>query len=133
MTRRRRFATVAFRCLWVALASVSSAWAQYTFDPSADDEKVPGIRYFGSAKGPNGSLMPGVTFAFYAGASMYVFTTNEQGRFRGKLPLDTQPQQVVTKCHKTGFESVRITQRVGALGPQPTVQVDCVLQPKHAN
>ena len=114
------------------LAALSTASAQYSYDPSNADEQVPGMRYFGSAKDSQGSLLSGVSFVFDTGPALYVFVTDKQGRYRGNLPLGTVPAKVSAKCLKAGFRSVRLTQRRGSLGSRPTVQVDCVLQAEHA-
>jgi len=125
-SRLGRFAS--WWCAVVAASAMSIASAQYSFNPSNSDEQVPGIRYFGSAKDANGSLLPGVWFVFDTGSAMYAFVTDDLGRFRGQLPLATVPDKVSPKCRKAGFQVVHVTQRTGTLGPKPTVQVDCVLR-----
>jgi hypothetical protein len=115
--------------LTAALILIPSARAQYTYDPAAADEQIPGIRYFGSAKDDNGSLMPGVTILLDGGQSSFIFVTDEQGRFHGTLPLDAVASRISPKCWKSGFEFLRATKRPGPEAPKPTVQVDCVLRP----
>jgi len=111
-----------------ALTMISSASAQYVYNPANADEQVNGIRYFGSAKDNNGALLQGVTILLDANILSYVAVTDEQGRFRVSLPLDGWgADKVLPTCFKSGFEVVRITKRSGT-GPRPTVQVDCVLR-----
>lgn len=116
----------------VPLLIVAPAFAQYSYDPSNADEKGPGIRYFGSAKDENGSLLAGVTVLIDSDESAYVFVTDDQGRFRGKVPLNMVAGKVTAECSKAGFEMVRVSKRPGPAAPKPTVQVDCVLRPVKA-
>jgi hypothetical protein len=111
-----------------ALVLGATASAQYTYDPAADDERVPSIRYYGSAKDDKGSLLPGVSIEIDSPDSVYVFVTDEQGRFHANLPLGTVAEKVTAKCFRTGLQQVRVTKRPGPRGPRPTVQVDCVLR-----
>jgi hypothetical protein len=114
-----------------AQAVMSCAHAQYSFDPSNPDEQTPGIRYFGSAKDEKGVLIPGVTVLIVIGGrSSFVFVTDDQGRFRGTVPLtlpDSAPDTVAAKCSKTGYQFVKAIKRPGMGAPKPYVQVDCVL------
>jgi hypothetical protein len=111
-----------------ALALGATASAQYSFDPSADHEQGPAIRYFGSAKDDRGILLPGVSIQIDSPDAVYVFVTDEQGRFRANLPLETVPEKVSVKCFKTGLQLVRVMKRPGPKAPRPTVQVDCILR-----
>jgi hypothetical protein len=110
---------------------MSCAYAQYSFDPSNPDEQTPGIRYFGAAKDEKGVLLPGVTVLIVIGGrSSFVFVTDDQGRFRGTVPLtlaDSTPDTVAAKCSKMGYQFVRAIERPGLGAPRPYVQVDCVL------
>jgi hypothetical protein len=124
----RRGQGLAGWCGIVALIVISSAAAQYSYNPAAADEQQPGIRYFGSAKDDKGSLMAGVTVVLDTDQSSFVFITDEQGRFRGTLPLGTLPEKVAPKCSKAGFQFVRVSKRPAPAGPKPVVQVDCVLR-----
>jgi hypothetical protein len=112
----------------IALLVISSVSAQYTFDPSAADEQGNGIKYFGSAKDDKGSLIPGVTVLLSSGQNSFVFVTDDTGRFRGLLPVDTAPKTVSAKCAKSGFEFVKAIKRLGLDAPKPYVQVDCVIR-----
>jgi len=112
----------------VALVAMSAASAQYRFDPSAADEQGPSIRYFGSAKDDKGTLLSGVSVQIDGPDSVYVFVTDEEGRFHANLPLDMVPEKVTSKCFRAGLQQLRITARPGPKGPKPTVQVDCVLK-----
>jgi hypothetical protein len=112
----------------IAVLVISSASAQYTFDPSAADEQGNGVKYFGSAKDDRGSLIPGVTVLLTSGQNSFVFVTDDTGRFRGFLPAETAPKTVSPKCSKSGFEFVKAIQRLGLDAPKPYVQVDCVLR-----
>jgi len=118
-----------FACIvgTVALAT-NPAWAQYAFDPSAADEQMHGIKYFGAAKDEKGSLIPGVTILLSASQTSFVFVTDDAGRFRGILPVDALPGNFSPKCSKAGFQFVKATKRPGLDGPKPYVQVDCVLR-----
>jgi hypothetical protein len=113
-----------------ALTLVSSAWAQYIFNPANADEQGNGIRYFGSAKDDNGALLRGVTILLDTTELSYTAITDEQGRFHVLLPLaGWGADRVSPTCFKQGFEAVRVTKRPG-MGPRPTVQIDCVLRRK---
>ena len=112
----------------VAFASPTPAWAQYSFDQSRHDDEAPGVRYFGSAKDSKGSRLSGVTFVFDTGPAMYVFVTDDEGRFRGKLPLETTSAPVQARCSKPGYQLVRVTQRPGPKRAAAPIQVDCILQ-----
>jgi hypothetical protein len=114
-----------------AFGVLCAAHAQYLFDPSNADEQAPGIRYFGSAKDDKGILIPGVTVSISVGGkTSFVFVTDEQGRFRGNLPLPSEgsaKNDISPKCFKAGYQFMRATQRPGVNAPKPFVQVDCVL------
>jgi hypothetical protein len=114
-------------CL-LAIGAIAPAVAQYAYDPSNPDEQGPGIRYFGSAKDEKGSLLAGVTVLIDSDETSFVFVTDEQGRFRGKVPLNMVAAKVTADCSKPGFQTVRVTKRPGPQAPKPTVQVDCVLR-----
>jgi len=121
---RQRVTAMSLAALMVAIP----IRAQYTYDPAAPDEQLPGIRYFGSAKDDRGSLLPGVSVLIDSPQAAYVFVTDEQGRFHGNLPFALTPDKVAPRCFKVGFELVRVNKRPGPQGPKPTVQVDCVLR-----
>jgi hypothetical protein len=123
---------IARHCVPITLAMVPAALAQYSYDPTAADETGPGIKYFGSAKDDKGALMQGVTVFIEGDSADYVFVTDDQGRFRGKLPPGTLPEKVMAKCFKFGFQTIAVNKRPGPQGPKPTVQVDCVLRPEAA-
>jgi hypothetical protein len=113
----------------VACIAMSGASAQYRFDPSAADEQDgPSIRYFGSAKDDKGTLLPGVSVQIDGPDAVFVFVTDEEGRFHANLPLDMVAEKVTSKCFRAGLQQLRITTRPGPKGPKPTVQVDCVLR-----
>ena len=113
----------------ILLLAGSIAMAQYSFDMS-DIGEGDHIRYFGSAKDVNGKLVSGATILLAAaGYPSFVFVTDELGRFRGSLPLDAVADSVVATCSKSGFTFVRVTKRPGPEGVEPTVQVDCILDP----
>lgn len=125
---KRRHPRVAKLIGLFAFALGATASAQYTYDPSADDEQGPAIRYYGSAKDDKGTLLPGVSVQIDSQEGVYLFVTDEQGRFRANLPLNMVPEKVTPKCFKTGFQQVRVTKRPGPKAPKPTVQVDCILR-----
>jgi hypothetical protein len=120
---------IAMLCGVISLEPGSPARAQYTYNPANADEQEVGIRYFGAAKDTNGALVPGATIMLSSDLSSYVFVTDEQGRFRGSLPLGAVANKVTPKCFKAGFQAVQVTKRPGPPGVKPTVQVDCVLRP----
>ena len=102
-----------------------------TYDPSAADEQQPGIRYFGAAKDQNGVLLAGVTIVIeIGGVNTFVFITDEQGRFRGRIPLEVKGSvsSAAMKCSKSGYRFVKAIKRPGIDAPKPYVQVDCVMQ-----
>lgn len=127
-TMKRRRSRVCRSIGLFALALGATASAQYSFDPSAADEQGPAIRYFGSAKDDRGILLPGVSIQIDGPDSVYVFVTDEQGRFRANLPLETVAEKVSVKCFKAGLQLVRVMKRPGPKAPRPTVQVDCILR-----
>ena len=119
--------------MWVwsilaGLAMVASASAQYGYDPSAGDTGVPGIHYFGSVKDDRGSFLSGATITLTTEWGKYVFVTNDEGRFRGNLPVDMVPEKVSPQCFKTGYQLVQITKRPETNRSKVSVQVDCVLR-----
>jgi hypothetical protein len=110
----------------LSLIFLSSAEAQYTFDPAAHDDD--GIRYFGSAKDTDGALLKDVTISIDSGRSSYVFITDEVGRFKVTLPLGTAPEATTLRCSKAGYYFVRVTKRVEIRPSRLSVQVDCQLR-----
>ena len=117
------------RCCWAAVAAVaaSAAAAQYVYNPANADEG-PGVRFFGSAKNDDGALLPGVSILLENGQLSVLIATNDQGRYRVDLPVDTQPERVTAKCFKTGMQFVRMVRRSAPKGPKVMVQLDCVLR-----
>jgi hypothetical protein len=125
--RQRSMSAIVLGAL--AIMGGSIAVAQYVFDPTAPDEVgPPGIRYFGSVKDEEGRLLAGATIALVADKRNFVFVTDMQGRFRGKLPLDLTSTKIAVKCWKAGFLFVRVAKRPGPAAVSPTVQVDCMLR-----
>jgi hypothetical protein len=121
--------TAVGRCLLTVVALVSSAQAQYFYNPAKADEQTPGIRYFGSAKDINsGAFLPGVSVVIDGQQWLFVLVTDEQGRFRSKLPLTALTEKVTVRCGKPGFDLVRVEYRPGPKSAaRPSMQVDCVL------
>ena len=135
MVVRRAFGIIRQNALrWILNTAVAQtfmvcAYPQYLFDPSNADEQTPGIRYFGSAKDEKGVLMPGVTVFIEYGSKSFVFVTDDQGRFRGFVPLTLPaPDKSSSKCSRPGYQLVSATERPGLNAPKPYVQVDCVLR-----
>jgi hypothetical protein len=120
-------AFLALACLCPAQAQQQAQQQSYLYDPSAVDEQT-GIKYFGAAKDSNGVLLKDVTFKLVTSQSTFVFVTDDQGRFRGNLPLGMTPEKVISTCFKAGFQMTRIDVRPGPKAPKPTVEVDCFLR-----
>jgi hypothetical protein len=123
--KRARRPLLAAGSVLAGLAVISSASAQYIFDPSNADEQGGGIKYFGSAKDDRGSLVPGATIQI---AGAFTLVTDEQGRYRGFVneiyPGETTP----IVCFKPGYAFVRVIKRPGpAGGVAQTFQADCIL------
>lgn len=112
----------------IASITASAAAAQYVYNPANADEG-PGVRFFGSVKDDGGVLLPDVSVLLESGQLSVLIATNEQGRYRVDLPVDTQPERVTAKCFKKGFQLVRMNRRPGPKGPKVMVQLDCVLRP----
>jgi hypothetical protein len=129
--RNRSFTAVLMVWLVYALTG-PAAMAQnfYTFDPNnADEATKPGIRYFGAAKDESGKLVSGATIVLEYGQASFIFVTDEQGRFKTKLPLEAVAAKVSAQCSKSGFKVERVTKRRGpAEGAIQAVQVDCMLR-----
>jgi hypothetical protein len=117
----------ALTCLSTAGAQQQPQQQSYLYDPSAADEQT-GIKYFGAAKDAKGALLKDVTFQLVTSQSTFVFVTDDQGRFRGSLPLGTTPEKVTSTCFKAGFQMTRIDVRQGPKAPKPTVEVNCFLR-----
>lgn len=130
-SRRRRSHpfVIGWWSLIVGLAMISTAAAQYGYDPAGGEASTPGIHYFGAAKDDDGSFLPGATIALSSAQGRYVFVTNDVGRFRGNLPIDLIPEKITPQCFKAGFELVRIATRPGPAGAKASVQLDCILRP----
>lgn len=116
------------------LLVMASSSAQYVFDSLAeDDHDEGGIRYFGSAKDQKGKLVAGASIVVVDPQAAFIFVTNDEGRFRGRLPAGTDTSQVQLKCSKAGYQQVRVTKRPGPANAEPTVQVDCLLRAESAS
>jgi hypothetical protein len=114
------------RCGALAALLVSTlAGAQYAYDPRNLDEQGPGIKYFGSVKNENGSLMKGAIVLIQ---HQYMAVTDDQGRFRVNLPETLPGDKVDVSCSNPGYLTIRVTKRLGPHGPKQTVQVDCVMR-----
>ena len=113
-------------CIGLAtLLTLSSASAQYSFNPNNADESGPGIKYFGSAKDDQGALLPGVTMIV---AHAYTMVTDETGRYRGNIDEMYTVENTPIGCSKPGYEFVRVVKRNGPTnGAKKTIQADCVL------
>ena len=110
------------------LGFAAPASAQYAFDASSPDEQ--GIKYFGSAKDPSGTIIPGATIVLAIDKASFIYFTDETGRYRGSVPLDTDLAKVATTCSKAGFKFVKFSKRPGPTNNnRPSVQLDCVLKP----
>jgi len=110
------------------LGIAAPASAQYAFDASNPDEQ--GIKYFGSAKDAGGTVIPGATIVLAIDKASFIYFTDETGRFRGSVPLDTDLTKVSTTCSKAGYKFVRFSKRPGPTNnDKPSVQLDCVLKP----
>ena len=113
----------------LALLAVAPAAAQYTYDPSAADElDKPGNLYFGSARDERGAAVPDVMVILETTQTNFTLVTDEQGRFRARLPLDTLAASVKASCSRPGYVVVRVTKRQGPKRANSPVQVDCLLK-----
>ncbi len=116
------------RGLWLALAALllsGSASAQYVYNATNLDEQGPGIKYFGSVKDANGALLRGAIVMI---EYQYVAVTDEQGRFRINLPETLPGDKVYVSCVNPGYQTIRVSKRMGPHGPKQTVQIDCVMR-----
>ena len=108
-----------------ALVLVSSASAQYVFDPNNADEQSGGIKYFGSAKDDQGALLPGV--AIIIGREL-ALVTDSQGRYRGSVDPMYSPDETTIGCSKPGYQFVRMIKRPGPAGAaRQIVEANCIL------
>jgi hypothetical protein len=123
--RARCSASSAFWGAVGMICLISSASAQYAYDPSNLDEQGPGIKYFGSVKNDKGSLMKGAIVLIQ---HQYMAVTDDQGRFRVNLPETLPADKVDVSCSNPGFQTVRVSKRLGPHGPKKTVQIDCVMR-----
>lgn len=132
LTRSRRFP--AHRILPTLLACVSLAAPQlgiaqiYSYSPDNADEQQPGNVYFGAAKNSEGRLLPGVTVVLTTAMADFVLVTDESGRFRMKLPLDTKPADVAASCSRRGYVLVKALKRTPRGQALTPVEVNCVLR-----
>ena len=109
--------------------TADSAAAQYTYDPSAADElDKPGNLYFGSARDERGAVVPDVLVILETTQTSFTLVTDEQGRFRARLPLTTLAVSVKASCSKPGYVVLRVTKRLGPKRENTPVQVDCLLK-----
>lgn len=128
MTPVRRGSRWVTACMFViACTATAISSAQYVYNPANADEG-PSVRFFGSAKDDNGALLSGVSILLQSGSLSVLIATNEQGRYRVDLPVDTQPDRVTAKCFRKGLETVRVNRRLAPKGPKVMVQLDCVLR-----
>jgi hypothetical protein len=107
------------------LALVTPATAQYAYDPRNLDEQGPGIKYFGSVKDEKGALIRGAIVLIQ---HQYAAVTDAQGRFRVNLPETLPGDKVDVTCTNPGYQTIRLTKRMGPNGPKKTVQIDCVMR-----
>ena len=107
----------------------ATAFAQYTYDPSAADElDKPGVLYFGSARDERGAYIADVLVVLENIQTNFTLVTDARGRFRAKLPPGSTAMTVRASCSKPGYVQVRVTKRPGPKGPDQPVQIDCVLR-----
>jgi hypothetical protein len=107
----------------------SPAPAQYAYDPTAADELgKPGNLYFGSARDERGRYVPDVTITLETHQTNFVLVTDQSGRFRAKLPLETLAANVRPTCSKPGYLTRRVSKRPGPRDGPQVVQVECLLQ-----
>lgn len=110
------------------LAAPAPGFAQvYSYSPNNPDE-LPGNVYFGAAKDSNGQFLAGVTVVLKTAVADFVVVTEESGRFRVKLPLETKPADVVASCSRRGYVLVKALKRAPRGQALTPVEVNCVLQ-----
>lgn len=101
----------------------------YSYSPNNADEQ-PGNLYFGAAKGSDGQYLAGVTVVLRTAVADFVLVTDESGRFRMKLPVDTKPADVTASCSRRGYVLVKAVQRPPRRQGLTPVEVNCVLRPE---
>lgn len=112
---------------------VLPASAQYSFNPANADEQQPGIRYFGSVKTLDGRRIEGATIRLERERVAFVVVSEQDGRYRTRLPLDMTADRIKIACAKDGFEFVRVNVRAApASAERSAVQADCVLRARAA-
>jgi hypothetical protein len=126
MTSSRRKWVLASLAALLGPGTIEPARAQYTAvpPPPLEDE----VRYFGAAKDEAGKLLDAVTFTIGTGALNFVYVTDHDGRFRGAMPKEIPYDAVQAQCMKPGYETVRVSKRLGPTPKRPVVQVDCRLR-----
>jgi hypothetical protein len=108
----------------VLVSSAPPAIAQYSYNANNADEQGPGIKYFGSVKTDRGALLKGAIVLIQ---HEYAAVTDEQGRFRTNLPETLPGEKVDVSCSLPGYQTIRVSKRLGPHGPKKMVQVDCVM------
>lgn len=110
------------------LATPALGFAQiYSYSPNNADE-LPGNVYFGAAKDSNGQFLAGVTVVLKTAVADFVLVTEESGRFRVKLPLETKPAEVAASCSRRGYVLVKALKRAPRSQGLTPVEVNCVLR-----
>lgn len=123
---RATFGAVAL-CGALALPQLGHAQI-YSYSPDNADEKIPGNVYFGAAKNSDGRFLAGVTVVLKTAIADFVLVTDETGRFRMKLPLDTKPSDVTASCSRRGYVLVKAVKRAPRGQAVTPVEVNCVLR-----
>ena len=116
-----------FACGALAAPQVGSAQI-YSYSPGNADEQQPGNVYFGAAKNSDGRFLPGVTVVLKTAVADFVLVTDEAGRFRMKLPVDTKPADVSASCSRLGYVLVKAVKRAPRGQSLTPVEVNCVLR-----
>ena len=119
---------VAAAMAWVAMPPALAQEGYALESPLDDHDETKSIRYFGSAKDHRGAFLAEVTVLLDTTNVSRVFVTDNNGRFRAHLPLDTLMSAVTPSCSKEGYVVERVTKRPGPKSGRASVQVDCVLR-----
>lgn len=112
----------------VMLAFAPPSGAQiYNFDPANPPDKAMNV-YFGSTKDTDGTSLAGVTVTLDIDVTTYVMVTDDDGRFKIRIPKGIAMSQVKFTCSRPGYVLYRASKRPPPDKSQSPIQADCVLK-----